>query len=115
MKKFFKGFVYSFQGLAYAFRTQLNFRVHCVATVLVVPSGFYFKLTANEWLWITTAIATVVILELLNTALEVLVDLVLPEQNPKAGAIKDVASAAVLIGGLMALIIGLIIFVPKLI
>jgi diacylglycerol kinase len=115
MKKFLKGFAYSFQGLSYAFKTQLNFRVHCVATVLVVLLGLYFKLNSYEWLWITTAIAVVVVLELLNTALEVLVDLVSPEQNPKAGAIKDVASAAVLIGGLLALIIGLIIFVPKLI
>ena len=81
----------------------------------MVLLGFYFKLNSNEWLWITTALAVVVILELLNTALEVFVDLVSPEQNPKAGAIKDVASAAVLIGGLLALIIGLIIFVPKLI
>lgn len=115
MKKFFKGFVYSFKGLSYAFRTQLNFRVHCVATVLVVLLGLYFKLDSYEWLWITTAIAIVVILELVNTAIEVLVDLVSPEQNTKAGAIKDIASAAVLIGGLMALIIGVIIFVPKLV
>ncbi|TCC93236.1 diacylglycerol kinase family protein [Pedobacter frigiditerrae] len=115
MKKFLKSFIYSFNGLSYAFRTQLSFRVHCLAAVLVVLLGLYFKLNSYEWLWIAIAIAVVVILELVNTAIEILVDLVSPEQNPKAGAIKDVASAAVLIGGLMALVIGLIIFVPKLI
>ena len=114
MKKFFKGFVYSFKGLCYAFRTQLNFRVHCVATVLVVLLGLYFKLNSYEWLWITTAIAVVVILELVNTAVEVLVDLVSPEQTPKAGAIKDVASAAVLVGAILSLVVALFIFLPKL-
>lgn len=113
MKKFLKSFVYSFQGLAYSFKTQLSFRVHCLATILVVGLGLYAKLNLNEWLWITAAIAIVIILELINTAIEILVDIVSPQQNPKAGAIKDVASAAVLVGGLMALVIGLIIFVPK--
>ena len=113
MKKFLKSFVYSFKGLDYAFRTQLSFRVHCLATLLVVVLGLYTNLNAYEWLWITVAVAIVVILELINTSIEILVDLVSPQQDPKAGAIKDVASAAVLIGGLMALVIGLIILVPK--
>ena len=113
MKKFLKSFVYSFNGLGYTFKTQLNFRVHCFATIMVVVLGLYTQLNLAEWLWITAAIAIVIILELINTAIEILVDLVSPQQNPKAGAIKDVASAAVLVGGLMALIIGLIIFVPK--
>jgi len=113
MKKFLKSFVYSFQGLIYSFKTQLSFRVHCLATVLVVLLGLYTNLSVQEWLWITAAIAIVIILELINTAIEILVDLVSPQQNPKAGAIKDVASAAVLVGGLMALVIGLIIFIPK--
>lgn len=113
MKKFLRSFVYSFNGLAYSFNTQLSFRVHCLATILVVCLGLYTNLSLAEWLWIIVSIAVVVILELVNTAIEILVDLVSPQQNPKAGAIKDVASAAVLVGGIMALIIGLIIFVPK--
>lgn len=113
MKKFLRSFVYSFNGLAYSFSTQLSFRVHCLATILVISLGLYTNLSLAEWLWIIVSIAVVVILELVNTAIEILVDLVSPQQNPKAGAIKDVASAAVLVGGIMALIIGLIIFVPK--
>ncbi|TKC12163.1 diacylglycerol kinase family protein [Pedobacter polaris] len=113
MKKFLKSFVYSFKGLTYAFKTQLSFRVHCLATILVILLGLYTKLNSSEWLWITVAIALVVVLELINTAIEILVDLVSPQQNSKAGAIKDVASAAVLVAGIMALVIGLIIFVPK--
>lgn len=115
MKKFLRGFVYSFQGLVYSFKTQLNFKVHCLATILVIGLGLYKDLNLNEWLWITLAIAIVIILELINTAIEILVDIVSPQQNVKAGIIKDITAAAVLIGALMALVIGLVIFVPKLI
>lgn len=113
MKKFLNSFVYAFNGLVYAFKTQLNFRVHCLSTFIVMILGLYVKLNLVEWIWITVAVAVVVILELINTAIEVLVDLVSPGQHPKAGAIKDLASASVLIASFMALIIGLIIFVPK--
>ena len=75
--------------------------------------GCYTKLNSTEWLWISLAIALVIVLELLNTAIEVLVDLVCPEQNPKAGAIKDLAAAAVLVASLFAVTVGLFIFVPK--
>lgn len=114
MKKLWKSFGYSFNGLTYAFRTQLNFRLHCLSTVLVVLLGLYVHLSVNEWLWVSLAIALVMASELINTAIEILVDLVSPEWNDKAGKIKDVASAAVLIVGFLALVIALFIFVPKL-
>lgn len=114
MNKLIKSFGYSFKGLAYAFRTQLNFRIHCLATVVVVAFGLFVGLNAAEWLWISLAIALVMGGELFNTAIEVLVDLVSPEWNEKAGRVKDLASAAVLVMGLLALVIALFIFVPKL-
>lgn len=109
-----KSFVFAFKGLAYAYKTQLNFRIHCFFTVAAVVLGLYAQLNFSEWLWISLAIALVIILELINTAIEVLVDLVSPEQNLKAGSIKDLSAAAVLVAGLFALVVGLIIFVPKL-
>lgn len=115
MNKFLKSFIYAFKGLAYAFKTQLNFKVHCLAALLVILLGLFVKLSAGEWVWVALAIALVLIVELLNTALEVLVDMISPQQNPKAGVIKDVAAAAVLIAAFLALTIGLFIFVPKLI
>ena len=113
MNRIFKSFAYAFAGLIYAFKTQMNFKIHCLATVLVIILGFYVGLSFTEWLWIAGAIALVLVVELLNTAIEVLVDLVSPQQNPKAGAIKDIAAAAVLISALLSLIIALLIFVPK--
>ena len=115
MKKFLKSFVYSFKGLHYAFKTQLNFQIECAATILVIALGCVMKINVEEWLWVSLAIALVLVLELINTAIEVLVDLVSPEFNPKAGIVKDVASAAVLVGALFSVVIALFIFLPKLI
>lgn len=113
MKKFLNSFRYAFKGIAFAFSTQLNFKVHVCATVAAVFFGYLFKISLSEWLWICCAVAGVIVCELFNTALELLVDLVSPDINPKAGAIKDVAAAAVLMAALFALTIALIIFVPK--
>ena len=111
--KLIKSFVFAFKGLIYAFNTQLNFKIHCFFSAIVLFLGWHSRLNSSEWLWIIFAIALVIILELVNTAIEVLVDLVSPELHPKAGIIKDLAAAAVLIASLLAIVIGLIIFVPK--
>lgn len=113
MSKFIKGFGYAFSGLGYAFKSQLNFKVHLLIAVLVGLAGYYFKLSRAEWLWIIVSIGLVLIAELMNTAIEVLVDLVSPEINPKAKIIKDVAASAVLVAAIMAASIGLVIFIPK--
>ncbi|MES2445585.1 MAG: diacylglycerol kinase family protein [Bacteroidota bacterium] len=115
MKKLINSFAYAIKGLNYTFRSQLNFKIHCLGALIVIILGFLVDLNSYEWLWIILSIAMVIILELVNTAIEILVDLVSPEYHPKAGTIKDVAAAAVLVGALLALIIGLFIFVPKLI
>ncbi len=114
MKKFLRGFGYAFKGLAHAAKTQLNFRVHLVLAVIAVLLGFVLHISTAEWLWITLCIGMVLLTELINTAIELLVDLVSPEYNEKAGRIKDMCAAAVLITAITALVIGLVIFVPKL-
>lgn len=113
MKKFFKGFVYAYKGIAYAVRTQINFQFHLAAALVVILMGIFFKLTIGEWMWISLCIGLVLIFELINTALEAFVDLVSPEYNPKAGIVKDVAAAAVMVSALLAIAISLFIFLPK--
>ncbi len=76
-------------------------------------AGLWLGLSITEWLWITAAAGIVLIVELLNTALEVLVDLVSPAIHPKAKIIKDVAAGSVLMAAVTAVLIGLIIFLPK--
>lgn len=113
MKKLFNSFKYAFQGFSYAVKSQLNFRIHLVITVLAVLTGWYLHITGAEWLWIMLTIALVLAVELLNTAIEILTDLVSPQWNEKAGHIKDVSAAAVTITAVLAVVVGCIIFLPK--
>lgn len=113
MKKLLRSFGFAFNGIKLAVRTQLNFRIHLIATLLVTGAGFYFRLSAGEWKWIALCITLVLTSELVNTALEVLTDLVSPGHNPKAGMVKDIAAAAVLITAFFSVVIALIIFLPK--
>jgi len=114
MKKFIRGFGYAFKGISYAAKTQLNFRVHLVATLLAVFMSYALHISANEWQWIILCIALVLAAELFNTAIEFLTDLVSPDYNEIAGHVKDASAGAVLIIALFALITGAIIFLPKL-
>ena len=113
IRKFFKGFRYAFIGISYAFNSQVNFKVHLLVAAGVGALGYYTGLNRMEWLWVTTAVTLVVVMELINTAIELLVDQISPGYDPKAGIIKDVSAAAVLITALLALIIGLFVFIPK--
>jgi diacylglycerol kinase len=106
-------FSYAFKGLSYAYRTQLNFKIHVFAAIVIFCLGYVYNISNQEWLWIILAIALVLISELFNTALETLVDLVSPVYQNKAGIVKDVAAAAVLIMACLAVAIGLIVFIPK--
>jgi diacylglycerol kinase len=113
MSRMIKSFGFAVAGLRYAFNTQPNFKFHTLALLVVAVSGWYLNLNRSEWLWILAAVSMVLIAELLNTAIEVLVDLVSPAYHIKAGIVKDTASAAVLIAAIAAASIGLIIFIPK--
>jgi diacylglycerol kinase (ATP) len=114
MRKFIRGFGYAFNGIWRAAATQLNFRVHLVAAVVAVYGGWALHISPNEWMWIILCIGLVLAAELFNTAVEFLTDLVSPEYNKKAGLVKDMSAGAVLVVAICAVIIGLIIFAPKL-
>ena len=114
LRKRAKSFGYAGKGLLAALRTQHNLWIHLGLTVIAVVMGFLFKISRSEWCFVIFAIGFVIASELFNTAVEWLVDLVSPEWNEKAGKIKDVAAGAVLVSAITALVIGLIIFLPKL-
>jgi diacylglycerol kinase (ATP) len=114
MRKFIRGFGYALNGIWQVAATQLNFKVHLVAALLTVYAGYVLHVSGGEWLWIILSIGMVLAAELFNTALEFLTDLISPEYNKKAGLVKDMSAGAVLITAVTALVIGLIIFVPKL-
>lgn len=91
----------------------MNFKIHLVAILLVILAGWFYHLAINEWLWIILAIGLVLVAELLNTAMEILVDLVSPDFNIQAGKVKDVAAGAVVVAAIISFLIGALIFIPK--
>jgi diacylglycerol kinase len=110
-----KSFGYAIKGIFIAFKTQHNIWIHSLAIIVVLTAGFIFKLDALEWCLVVLAIGLVLVSEMINTAIEWLVDLVSPEYKEKAGLIKDVAAGAVLIAAIISVIIGIIVFLPKII
>jgi diacylglycerol kinase len=112
-QKRIKSFAYAFKGIATLFTSQPNARIHSVLLSLVIVAGLYFKIERVEWLAIILISALVLSAEAMNTAVEFVVDLVSPDYHPLAGKAKDVAAAAVLLAAFGAIIIGLIIFSPK--
>ena len=104
----------AFTGLFIAFRSEPNIRIHCIAAVIAVLCGVALNVSSTEWIFIAIAIGSVFTAEFFNSSIEKLVDLVSPERHEKAGIIKDIAAGAVLIAAITALIIGCIIFIPKL-
>ena len=118
MKKIFvsrvKSLVCAMQGVVQLVRTQPNARLHLLATVLVCAAGFYVGLDRIEWLWIIVAIVLVWSAEAFNTALELLADVLHPQQHPGIGRAKDMAAGAVLIAAVGAAVIGILVFLPHL-
>jgi diacylglycerol kinase (ATP) len=113
IKKRFRSFSYAFKGIFHAFHTQPNIRIHTLAAILAMVTGIFLEISRMEWLFIIIAIGIVFTTEIINSSIEKLVDMVSPERQEKAGNIKDMAAGAVLIASLTALIIGCIIFIPK--
>lgn len=110
MREFFKSFVYAVHGIRASLWDQRNLKVQFIIAIITILAGFYFGITATEWGLILLSIAAVMGLEMINTALESLVDLVTTERKPLAGKVKDVAAGAVLFASVIAVVIGVIVF-----
>ncbi|KIL44444.1 diacylglycerol kinase [Jeotgalibacillus soli] len=108
-------FKYAWQGIVDVWQNEQNFRIHACVALTMVVLGFVFSLNAIEWLFVILAITGVLSTELMNTAVERSVDLITREQHPLAKRAKDASAAAVLIYACMAFIVGIVIFVPKII
>jgi len=106
---FFKSISFAIKGLALAWHEK-HFKIHLVAALFAIILGIILGINKVEWCIIIICIGAVITLEILNTAMERLVDLVEPNFNPKAGAIKDLAAGAVLVFAVISVIIGIMIF-----
>ncbi|MFN3267006.1 MAG: diacylglycerol kinase [Deinococcales bacterium] len=106
-----KNFLYATAGIAYVWRTERNFRLEVVVSVVVIGAALLLRMDVVP---IVFCCVMVMSLELINTALEAVVDLVSPTYHPLAKIAKDVAAAAVLISSLGSLFVGLWLFLPVL-
>jgi diacylglycerol kinase len=111
---FLQSFVYAFNGLRYAVRTQRNARVHLVIGLLAIGMGLWLGISPIEWGLVFVAITGVFIAEMLNTVVEACVDLATQKYHPLAKVAKDVAAGTVLLNAVLSIIIGLFVFGPHL-
>jgi len=103
----------AFRGMYVVAKTTKHLFIHVVSALVVVILGFYFKISSLEWIALVFSIGFVFVSESFNTAIEIDIDLTSPEYHPYARDTKDVAAAAVLLSVFTAVIVGLIIFLPK--
>jgi len=107
-------FWHAFNGLWYVLRTQRNAWIHAAATILVVALGLWLGLSGWDWAVLVLSIAIVWMAEVLNTAIEAVVDLASPVHHPLAKVGKDVGAGAVLIAEATAVLVGLLVLGPPL-
>lgn len=111
--RYIKSFFHAVSGIIYTIRHEHNMIIMIMATFVVVLAGLYYSISIPEWLFCTGIIGAVIASEMMNTAIEALVDLVSPKSHPLAKIAKDTASASSLILSITAFIGALIIFIPK--
>lgn len=113
LKRHTISFKHAIDGLTYTFRSQPNFRVHSIFAFFAISAGLFFSISPSEWAVIVLVVAWVLVVEMINTSIEAVVDLHTDVFHDLAKIAKDVAAGMVLLSAVMAVIIGLIIFLPK--
>ncbi len=113
MRRFFKSFHFAWEGIVHGCKNERNFKFHICAMLLVMTAGVWTGLTRIEWFVVLILIGGILALELVNTAVERVVDLVTSEHHPLAKQAKDLVAGAVLIYAIVSAIIGILIFIPK--
>jgi len=108
-----KSFVPAIAGIRELIITQHNARIHLAATISVIIASFVLDISKHEWMVVTIAIGFVWAAEMFNTCIEKTMDFISTERHPQIKSVKDIAAGAVLVASVTAFIIGLIIFIPK--
>ena len=114
-KNVISSFKYAYQGMFSALKTERNLKIHVTIMILVIIAGIVLKISKIEWIICIILFGLVIGGEMLNSAIETVVDIAMPDINPKAKFAKDAAAGAVLVFAIASAIIGFMIFGPKLI
>jgi len=112
-RKRLHSFKYAFKGIKNVVFTQHNIWIHLVAAAIVIFLGIVLQISIYEWCLVIFAMGFVLVAEIFNTAIEFLVDFISPGYDKKAGVIKDIVAGGVLVSAITAAIIGLLVFIPK--
>ena len=112
ISEFRKSFSYALRGLKYALKNEKNFQNEMAIGIIVIAATIYFRVTRAEMIILIIIIIVVLIMELLNTIMERVVDILKPGVHPYVRLIKDLMAASVLLASILAIIVGLIIFIP---
>ena len=115
LKKIFASTMYSIQGLVYAFTNEQSLILYSVLSILAIICGFVLDISVNQWICLLLSLGVVLTIELINTAIEAVVDMVTLEYNELAKIAKDCGSAATCVASIIAFIIAMVIFIPKII
>ncbi len=115
MMKVLKSFVYAWRGIKYCFKKEVNFRVHVLACIVAVAAGSFFSISSTEWLFVIACCTLVLAMEMLNTAIEKMCNIISKEFHPAIKFIKDVSAGAVLVCAIGSVVAGAIIFIPKIV
>jgi undecaprenol kinase len=107
-----KSFYFALSGIQTALWTERNMRIHFLASIIVIGCSVFFSISKWEWLFVIVAIGGIFSLELMNSAIERVVDLITVEYHPLAKQAKDLAAGAVFIYAIIAVVIGIFIFIP---
>ena len=112
-KNILYSFKYAFNGIISSIKKERNMKIHISIMILVILLGIILKIKKIEWIICIILFGLVISLEMINTSIEIVVDMVMPNKNENAKNAKDISAGAVLIVAITSLIIGLIIFIPK--
>lgn len=113
-KSFFRSLLNALRGIACVFVFEKNFRIHTVIAIVAISLAFYFDLDALEWGILLVFMGLVLVSEIINSCLERFLDATLGFRNDRTKEIKDMAAGAVLVASLLAAVVGVLIFLPKL-
>lgn len=114
ISRLIRSFGYALRGITTAYsKGQVNIKIHTCIAILAIALSILLSISAFEWVCVVLCIGIVIAAEITNSAIETFVDLVSPEWNEKAGMVKDIAAGAVLVLAMMSVVVGVIIFLPK--
>ncbi len=113
LEKRVESFKYALNGLKIVFIEEHNARIHLIVSLIVIACGFIFHISTVEWIIICFAIGLVISMEIINSAIENLSDFVSPEHHKLIKKVKDLSAAAVLVCTISSVVIGILIFLPK--